>query len=39
MSKARPDDERVPAILAELCAMGSGEYRTGMARYGINVES
>jgi 3-methyladenine DNA glycosylase AlkD len=33
------EDERVPAILAELRAMGSERDRAGMARYGINVEN
>jgi 3-methyladenine DNA glycosylase AlkD len=31
--------ERVPAILAELRGMGSERNRSGMARYGINVEN
>lgn len=33
------EDKRVPAILAELRGMGSERARTGMARYGINVEN
>lgn len=32
-------DTRVPAILAELRAMGSARDLAGMARYGINVEN
>jgi 3-methyladenine DNA glycosylase AlkD len=32
-------DLRVPAILAELRAMGSDKDRAGMARYGINVDN
>ncbi len=35
--RARGGNERVPAILAELRAMGSERNRAGMARYGINV--
>ena len=32
------NDKRVPAIIAELRAMGSEEARAGIARYGINVD-
>ncbi|MCC6521514.1 MAG: DNA alkylation repair protein [Polyangiaceae bacterium] len=35
----RAGDERVPAILAELCGMGSERDRAGMARYGIRVDN
>jgi len=31
-------NKRVPAILAEMRAMGSAKNRAGMARYGINVD-
>ena len=38
MRTATAQDQRVRAIVAELCAMASDKNRTGMARYGINVE-
>jgi 3-methyladenine DNA glycosylase AlkD len=38
MKPMTPNDPRVRTIIAQLCAMGSGENRAGMARYGINVE-
>jgi 3-methyladenine DNA glycosylase AlkD len=39
MTRGRPRDKRVAAILAELRDMGSERDRAGMARYGINVEN
>jgi 3-methyladenine DNA glycosylase AlkD len=39
MTRRRPPDHRVPAILAELRGMGSERDRAGMARYGINVDN
>jgi 3-methyladenine DNA glycosylase AlkD len=35
---AKAQDQRVRAIVSELCAMGNEKDRAGMARYGINVE-
>jgi len=38
MQSTPAGDARLPAILAELCALGSQQNRAGMARFGINVE-